>query len=170
MWPYGKGIAASVSLDGFPGILAAEDTDGIARIWPLRDMVNSPAWVEIVGTIDRRIFFRNGDSLWVTDETEQGTTRLSDRSWLPPIEQEFRRPLPDAAVFGDHLIYRAMSLERGQELWVSDGTWDGTHLLLDLWPGEGSGQVDPHGGMALLGNTLFVSGSDGGFAGVELGL
>ena len=39
---------------------------------------------------------------------------------------------------GDWLVFAARSPENGEELWFSDGTREGTHLLADVLPGPQS--------------------------------
>ncbi|HEX5716946.1 MAG TPA: hypothetical protein VF179_12355 [Thermoanaerobaculia bacterium] len=49
----------------------------------------------------------------------------------------------DFVTLGDTALFQALDPATGYELWASDGTAAGTHLLADLVPGGGSGFPDP---------------------------
>jgi ELWxxDGT repeat protein len=84
-----------------------------------------------------------GRALWAVDGTPAGTVRLTP----PGVRVGFHLyPLGDRAVFG------AEDPEHGSELWVSGGTPETTHLLIDLVPGPG----DP--GLGLPDKPLLVAG------------
>lgn len=59
---------------------------------------------------------------------------------------------------GSRCIFQTSDSRHGKELWVTDGTPDGTHLLMDIIPGpQGS---DPYQ-MATVGDRVFFSAEDG---------
>lgn len=67
----------------------------------------------------------NGEELWRTDGTLEGTFRLtdlipgglsSDISMLTPV--------------GSHLFFQGRDLEHGNGLWKTDGTIEGTRLVM----------------------------------------
>jgi ELWxxDGT repeat protein len=79
----------------------------------------------------------SGGELFVTDGTAEGTQLLVD---LYPGENNYgsiNSSFPSNLVeFNDKLYFMADDGESGYELFVSDGTAEGTQLLVDLYPGE----------------------------------
>lgn len=77
-----------------------------------------------------------GRELWRSDGTAQGTVMVVD---LEPGGGDGIQQLGDLHVSGDRL-YFASAYEDGSptsgELWVTDGTAAGTHIVSDLRPGE----------------------------------
>lgn len=71
-------------------------------------------------------------SLWRTDGTPAGTTRLKTGPYFS---------LLDSMSNGSSLILRAKDSDAGMELWTSDGTAAGTLPLADLYPG--ADETDP---------------------------
>jgi ELWxxDGT repeat protein len=65
---------------------------------------------------------------------------------------------------GDRLLFVGQDTEHGAELWVTDGTAEGTRRLRDLQPGPGSS--NPDGLTALEGRVFFTA--DGGTNGREV--
>ncbi|MCY1073852.1 HYR domain-containing protein [Archangium lansingense] len=96
-------------------------------------------------------------SLWRTDGTEAGTSRLKK------LDGFFGEGWPLALV-GDTLFLALSDSTRGVELWKTDGTAEGTVLVKDVKPGSGSSQPVQ---AAALGNRLFFWADDGTH-GVEL--
>lgn len=71
-----------------------------------------------------RLYYRTtNDGLWSTDGTQAGT-----------VPTEF---WPLAAVNGQ-VLYAHSDAEHGEELWIGDGTLEGTSLLADIWLGASS--------------------------------
>ena len=66
--------------------------------------------------------------LWRTDGTPTGTFTLT-----APVDDFI--PLYLMASLNDQLLFRASVPATGAELWISDGTTQGTHLLKDVTPG-----------------------------------
>jgi ELWxxDGT repeat protein len=64
---------------------------------------------------------------------------------------------PDRAVAGDRIFFRATDGDDNQELWVSNGTDQGTVQLPDMAPGMLP--ADPQN-MTVVGNTLFFAADD----------
>ena len=84
----------------------------------------------------------NGRELWVTDGTAEGTQLLKD---IYPSNSEYGslNSAPDNLIeFNDKLYFSANDGENGRELWVSDGTAEGTQMLLDIYPGYDYGYVN----------------------------
>ena len=84
----------------------------------------------------------NGDTstLWVSDGTTAGTQPVAD--FLP--NEYFSSFLFDRnfVEFNDKLYFRADNGENGRELWVSDGTTEGTKLFADINPGEEGSSIE----------------------------
>lgn len=65
---------------------------------------------------------------------------------------------PTTATLGNHLYFTWYSPSTGMELWKSDGTQQGTSLLMDVYPGESS--ADPSQ-VHSVNNRLLFFGDDG---------
>lgn len=109
----------------------------------------------------------NGTALWKTDGTTEGTRLLKD---INPTASE-QSPFPDFASFvpvGNMLYFIANDGARGNELWKSDGTAEGTRLVKDINPGSGDALSER--GFAYLTNVngvLYFAATDG-VTGLEL--
>ncbi|EAU69862.1 conserved hypothetical protein [Stigmatella aurantiaca DW4/3-1] len=78
------------------------------------------------------LFFGNDQGLWKSDATV--ASRI----------QAFGGEVGSFATLGGALFFAGPHASFGTELWTSDGTAAGTHLLKDLVPGpEGSGFREP---------------------------
>lgn len=64
----------------------------------------------------------------------------------------------DMTCFGDRIFFTADDGEHGTELWVSDGSSDGTYMLKDINLGSGSGTVGP---FVPLGDHIYFAADDG---------
>lgn len=101
-------------------------------------------------------------SLWTSDGTAGGTRLVAELGRLPSA--------PDGVfggeltVVGEQAFFRAEDDEHGAELWVSDGTTEGTRLVSDLVPGTGSANPTR---LTAAGGRLFFSATDG-VSGFEL--
>jgi ELWxxDGT repeat protein len=78
------------------------------------------------------LVFATRDSLWRSDGTSEGTQPIAQ---VVILDADGRGPL---AMLGERLVFAAYSDETGAEPWTSDGTPDGTYLLLDIAPGTES--------------------------------
>ena len=82
-----------------------------------------------------------GPQLWATDGTAPGTRKIKEfeldltRQYAP---LDYPGPL---VVAGPWVYFSATDGETGRELWISDGTTDGTRRLTDLVPGPGSASL-----------------------------
>lgn len=94
----------------------------------------------------------NGDELWVTDGTTEGTIMLKN---IHPTANG--NPI-DIVIFKDLLFFTATDNTSSSELWVSDGTAEGTRLFLDINPGSGVGNP---GSKTVIGNYMYFSASNG---------
>ncbi|MCC6488631.1 MAG: hypothetical protein IT364_14130 [Candidatus Hydrogenedentes bacterium] len=115
---------------------------------------------------DTTLFFTcndgiHGEELWLSDGTSAGT-RLAADLWMHEKQQPVSSRPTELTALGNQVIYAATDPDHGTELWVSDGSEVGTHVLADLNPGtEGS---DPRELAALHGRVYFradVAGSGG---------
>ncbi|MEN9567191.1 MAG: Leukotoxin [Cyanobacteriota bacterium] len=79
----------------------------------------------------------SGGELFVSDGTAEGTQLLVDlRSGESNYGYSYGSAPSDLVEFNDKLYFTANNGESGRELFVSDGTAEGTQLLVDLRPGE----------------------------------
>ncbi len=99
----------------------------------------------------------HGWELWRSDGTVDGTELVEEIN--PSDAAGSFPPLSDLTVVGDRLYLSVDDGTHGQELWESDGTADGTHLVVDLAPGPRG--ADPRS-MTEVGGSLFFDGHDGG--------
>ena len=94
-----------------------------------------------------RLFFAandgtNGTELWVSDGTSEGTQLvkdinpgITDRYYYPFVPEADSSTPRQLTAVGDLLYFTAEDGENGRELWVSDGTTEGTKLVKDINPG-----------------------------------
>jgi len=75
----------------------------------------------------------HGQEIWVTDGTEEGTVLLKDINVSD--NGSFSFGIPDFTVFNNRLYFAADDGINGVELWVTDGTENGTSMLKDINPG-----------------------------------
>ena len=82
----------------------------------------------------------NGKELWVTDGTTEGTSLVADicpgKDEPPKYNRDGKKPCSsfpkDLTTAGNKLYFTADDGQTGRELWVSDGTTEGTNLVADL--------------------------------------
>ncbi|MEL6439355.1 MAG: ELWxxDGT repeat protein [Cyanobacteria bacterium J06621_8] len=92
-----------------------------------------------------RLFFTaddgvNGNELWVSDGTTEGTQLLADiNSGISNYGFAYGSFAYGFTALNDQLFFSATDEESGNELWVSDGSPEGTQLLLDINPGSDFG-------------------------------
>jgi ELWxxDGT repeat protein len=106
-----------------------------------------------------------GGRWYYYDDDERGDHRLwlSDGSWTPGqiLDLQGARPVQGLsyhAVIDGLLLFAAADPARGSELWVTDGTSQGTRRLFDLAPGAGS-SLPEH--MTRVGDLLYFAADDG---------
>jgi ELWxxDGT repeat protein len=71
-----------------------------------------------------KLFFAANQALWFTDFTDAGTHSLGALVGGTVAG--------NVAATGDRVVFNSSDSTHGHELWVSDGTTEGTHLLVDL--------------------------------------
>ncbi len=95
-----------------------------------------PRYITKVGST---VYFRgtngvNGYELWKSDGTPGGTSMVKDIN--PGAADCFNNSAPYFAEVNGKLIFRADDGTHGQELWITDGTPEGTSLLKDIFSGS----------------------------------
>lgn len=136
-------------------------TDG-RRAFLLRDIDPGAASSEprdLVG-LGKRVYFSaddgvHGREVWMTDGTADGTRMLADiRPGTPGTPGSSPMSL---TVADGKLFFQADDGQHGTELWVSDGTAAGTHMVKDIGDKPaGSFPYDP----TAVGDGLFFSATD----------
>jgi ELWxxDGT repeat protein len=104
----------------------------------------------------------HGDELFVSDGTPEGTQLVTD---LYPGENSYgsiNSSAPDSLVeFNGKLYFAADDGENGRELFVSDGTPEGTQLAADIRPGKTNDGIYSYSSspseLTVVGNELFFS-------------
>src|SRR5437588_683017 len=105
-----------------------------------------------------RLFFAvndraNGEELWQSDGTTQGTSLVAVIEPSPP----FQTLLQDLTVFDGRLFFTADDGVHGLNLWVSDGTASGTVMV----PGIRADEAANPGALTAIGNILLFIADDG---------
>lgn len=114
-----------------------------------------------VAVLGNKMFFaanpelRDAHELWVTDGTAAGTQMLVDVSSTAACQP--RHFVRNLFTFGDRVYFAGRMRGGDEELWVSDGTVDGTHELVDVVQDGGCKPRE----FAALGDTLYFIADDG---------
>ena len=109
----------------------------------------------------------NGEELWVSDGTPQGTQLLADIYPGSDSANSYNWYLTE---LNDQLYFTADDGENGEELWVTDGTPDGTKLVTNINSKVNSFGDDSSSSISnltVVDNELFFS-ADNGETGQEL--
>jgi uncharacterized repeat protein (TIGR01451 family) len=125
---------------------------------------NGSAYPYELTAVGGRLFFRATDpdagrELWTSDGSAAGTRRVKDIS--PGAASAYPADLTEVKTGTKSLLFFHAtdgSLDRGRELWVSDGTETGTALVRDIRPGSGSSNP---GNLVARDGILFFSADDG---------
>jgi ELWxxDGT repeat protein len=131
----------------------------VADINPFGDFGSSfPSGLTLV---NNELFFSaddgtSGQELWKTDGTTEGTQLVKDI--FPGGADNDGIPDPFLTEFKGKLYFNGTDGTSGRELWVSDGTEEGTRLLKDLVPGSAGG--NPRYFAVLDSSLYFYSGND----------
>jgi ELWxxDGT repeat protein len=168
---HGKELFVS---DGTP-----EGTQLVADLYPGKNIdgyINSSAPNNFVEFNDKLYFVANdgvhGDELFVSDGTAKGTQLLVDLYPGKNSDGYINSSAPNNFVeFNDKLYFVANDGVHGDELFVSDGTPEGTQLVADIHPGKTNDGTYSYGSslneLTVVGNELFFS-ADSGKTGQEL--
>jgi ELWxxDGT repeat protein len=105
----------------------------------------------VIGEVGGALLYVAGDGLMRTDGSAAGTSGVHGLGWAPFVMPN-RVVTATRAYFGldDHSGF-------GTELWVTDGTTEGTSRVADLFPGSGSSLAEP---AAAIGETAYVIATD----------
>ena len=109
-----------------------------------------------MGELNGFLYFTDGaGNLWKTDGT-QGQTEVV-RSF-GPTDCCFRDGKGSLVVASDMIFFTLGDNANGNELWVSDGTAEGTKLALDVRPGRNSSHPTE---LTVVGDKLYFAANDG---------
>ena len=107
-------------------------------------------------------WFVAGTDLWITDGTAEGTVQLVGNtpfSVMMNDDASYRHGPAQPVVWNDELWFWGRDSTHGNELWKSDGTSDGTSLVVDINPDQIDGlglhsacAIDT--GLQVVGNSL----------------
>ncbi len=92
------------------------------------------------------VYFDSGNALARTDGTAAGTVGIISLAGIAQLN-----------VVNGKLVFVASDSAHGSELWVSDGTAAGTHLLDDIFPGQAGSTISMFGSA---GNHLFFMANE----------
>ncbi|MCC7334833.1 MAG: DUF11 domain-containing protein [Pirellulaceae bacterium] len=170
-----SGFSQSVDVSGTLFFVADELTHGqelwksdgteagtvlVKDIYPGRESSSIQA---LTASNGRLYFLANdgvhGNELWTSDGTEAGTVLVKDIH--PSGSQKFDSDGGSIVSFGDGVLFGASDGVRGRELWRSDGTEEGTSMVIGLLPIE----TDPsrvedgfRGDLVAFGSQAFFTG------------
>ena len=107
----------------------------------------------------------NETELWKSDGTSVGTIMVKDINTVPDVHDPGSSVPRNLTAFGNKLYFSASDGIHGAELWMSDGTVDGTVLVKDINPGSDNGlfPTNPQTSLpfTVLGNSLYFNANDG---------
>ena len=101
----------------------------------------------------------NGNELWKSDGTTDGTILVADI--MPGPSSSVSKQL---VALGDQLIFVADNGINGKELWAADGTPEGTSMVMDINPGAPDCSI---GEITAFGGNVYFRANDG-TSGTEL--
>ena len=135
------------------------------------DISSGYSYPRYLTELNGRLYFtaddgENGRELWVSDGTAEGTQLVAD---INPGNSDGGYPNSSnpeyLTAFEGKLYFNADDGENGRELWVSDGTTEGTQLLEDINSSnsDGGGYFDSSNprGFTVFDGELFFSADDG---------
>jgi len=174
LYPFGDSLYLTVEEEepGEPGIsdgqalyripLAGGEPVRLARVTePPVYFLDAMRYAPLGGRLAFMTFpwFADGSrDFWVTDGTPEGTHRIRRFLPWPGIQGIF--PIEDLVSSGSKVYFPAGDGSHGRELWESDGTPEGTRMVVDLAPGGLSG-IPESSSLAINNGVLFFSADDG---------
>lgn len=105
----------------------------------------------------------NGRELWSSDGTSNGTSMVKDiYSGLSSSQPKNYTPSM-IVIINNKLYFSATDGINGSELWESDGTFNGTIMIKDIYPGSASGVMITGGGstFSIYNNKMYFRANDG---------
>ena len=114
----------------------------VKNIFDFEDTGSFPQDITRVGD---QLFFaafslNGGYELYKSDGTRRGTVLVKNLETSEIFPGFPRSSLPLGFIeYNGKVVFRAYNVETGYELWISDGSANGTMLLKDILPGAGSG-------------------------------
>lgn len=124
-------LAANIS-DGFQISKLNSAGDALTKLHETGDRLLKDQTV-----VGDQLYFRDSEpgswdeSLWTSNGTTSGTQELMPDSGPVQFELMWMRT-------SNSLFFTAQEAGTGTELWMTNGTPDGTHLAADVWPGPDS--------------------------------
>ena len=110
-------------------------------------------------TIGDRLFFRGNQygnfGLCTTDGTIEGTKYLDINPDGQSIDED-----SEFGMFNGQLVMSANDGIHGYELWISDGTQEGTRMIKDIYPGD-DGSMNDYQNFTTIENKIYFSANDG---------
>ncbi len=165
----GKAIfQASDATNGTELWITDGTTNGTALLKDIYAGVNSSAPVNITALGNGKAIFSaydpaNGNELWITDGTTGGTAMVKD---IYAGSGNTGNTLANITALGNgKALFSAMDATNGQELWITDGTANGTVLLKDIYAGASNSNP---GNITALGNGQAVFRANDDTNGLEL--
>jgi ELWxxDGT repeat protein len=176
------GTAVRITPSGQKIFFVQKDSTTGAELWVMSDRSGSPHLVKDINPgpadsldasvpgnrflqdLDGTLLFTADDGmhgleLWRSDGTAAGTQIVKDIN--PGPAPAFVLTVLEAGqhiVFNHHLYFAAADGVLGRELWVSDGTTEGTHMVRDIAPGPASSWPEQ---FVIAGGRLYFSADDG---------
>jgi ELWxxDGT repeat protein len=171
--------------DGTPqGTRMVKDINpGFTPSWLGEDSVPADSNIHDMVTMDGLLYFAaddgvHGDELWRSDGTAAGTRMVKDINTSPPqpilwaaasTTSNGGANISELTVMIHHLYFAADDGVHGRELWTSDGTSTGTHMVIDLntssnglpiVAGSSNASSDP-GNLTVYNGKLYFAADDG---------
>src|ERR1051325_444314 len=139
----------------------AAGTHRILDVLPGTSGSTETSYVTPFVALDQRALFLandgvHGRELWVTDGTAAGTHMVRDL--LPGPKGPWDFSYPGLTAFNGRAYFSMSDADHGLEVWVTDGTEEGTQLFLDSAPGKTPGF--PFYFTVSGGKLYFAAGSD----------
>ncbi len=147
-----KGASAQRGVELWRTDGTSEGTTQVADLVPGEGSSMPNNFVEM----DGKLYFVGGWALWRLDSADS----LPVHIWGEVVDAGktiFTRRSP-LYVLGSRLFFSTYTIDIGTELWISDGTLEGTHSLIDLNPGPASSNAYP---LLAYNDRLYFSADDG---------